>query len=89
MKDQLAALVERIKTKVKTEPVVVMYLILFAITGAAHFGFDLDPETITMIDGAVGLALTVWTRKRVSPLAKLEPMTPAEFVAEYGEGIVR
>lgn len=72
---------------VKREPVIIMYAILAAVTVAAHFGFAVSPEILVSIDAVLVPVLAYFTRKQVTPLAELEPMTVDKFIDLYGRGL--
>ena len=73
-------------SKAKGEPVLIMYGILFAVNAAAYFGFEVPVEWLAAVDSALVPALAYLTRKQVTPLSKLEPMTVNKFIELYGEG---
>jgi hypothetical protein len=85
-KQALADLAKAAVAFVKREPVIIMYAILGAVTGAAHFGFAVDPEILVGIDAILVPILAYVTRKQVTPMAELEPMTVDKFIELYGEG---
>ena len=82
IKARLAALIN----KAKGEPVILMYAILAAVNAAAYFGFEVPAEWLAAVDSALVPALAYLTRKQVTPLSKLEPMTVQMFIDLYGEG---
>jgi len=77
---------KRIYRKLKEEPVLVMYGILFAVNAAALVGYNVPPDAVAKVDAFLVPFLAYLTRKRVAPIAKLEPMTPLEFVEKFGPG---
>ncbi len=82
IKERFLALID----KAKREPVILMYGILFAVNAAAYFGFEVPVEWLAAVDTALVPALAYLTRKQVTPLAELEPMTVNKFIELYGEG---
>ena len=73
---------------VKREPVIVLYGLSLAVSATALFGLDLDTEQVASVQAVVTLVLTLWTRQKVTPVSKLEPMTTSEFLETYGPGVV-
>jgi hypothetical protein len=71
---------------VKREPVIIMYAILAGINVAALFGFEVAPEHLVTADAVLVPVLAYFTRKQVTPLSELEPMTVQKFIDLYGEG---
>ena len=71
---------------VKREPVIIMYALLAAVNVAAHFGFEVSPEHLASVDAVLVPVLAYVTRKQVTPLSELEPMTVQKFIDLYGEG---
>jgi hypothetical protein len=71
---------------VKREPVIIMYAILAGINVAAYFGFAASPEHIAALDAVLVPTLAYFTRKDVTPISELEPMTVQKFIDLYGEG---
>ena len=82
IKERLSGLMDR----ARREPVLIMYGILFAVNAAAYFGFEVPVEWLAAVDTALVPALAYLTRKQVTPLAELEPMTVNKFIELYGEG---
>lgn len=82
IKARFAALLKR----AKGEPVLIMYAILAAVNAAAYFGFEVPTEWLASIDAALVPALAYLTRRVVTPLSALEPMTVQKFIDLYGEG---
>ena len=77
---------KHIYRKLKDEPVLVMYAVLFAVNAAALVGYNVPPEAVTKVDALLVPFLAYMTRKRVAPISQLEPMTPLEFVEKFGPG---
>ncbi len=82
IKERLSGLID----KARREPVLLMYGILFVVNAAAYFGFEVPVEWLAAVDSALVPALAYLTRKQVTPLAELEPMTVNKFIELYGEG---
>jgi uncharacterized protein involved in response to NO len=86
IKAKAAAFYHNAVAFVKREPVVIMYAILAAVNAAAYFGFEVSPEALAAVDAVFVPFLAFITRRQVTPLANLEPMTVDKFVELYGEG---
>lgn len=54
----------------RSEPVMVRYLVAGAVTALAKYGVSLSPEATTAV-GAVAMAVAAWAaRQKVSPTVK-------------------
>lgn len=84
--DKIKERLRRLINRAKVEPVLIMYGILFAVNAAAYFGLEVPVEWLAAVDSALVPALAYLTRKAVTPLATLEPMTVEKFIELYGEG---
>jgi hypothetical protein len=86
VKEGAVALKDALVAFVKREPVILMYAILAAVNVGGYFGFDASAEMLAGIDAIFVPALAYLTRRKVTPLAELEPMSVGKFIELYGEG---
>lgn len=61
---------------VKREPVATATLVPIIVWLAAHFGFEVDAETATMVAGALLVVCQLVARSMVTPTDKIGPDRP-------------